>query len=324
MSKSLPNHLKDLPKNHPVDPEFKNVAARFPDLDAFGDQFENRSKKDILIDVDVKSTTDPQEESPDGLVIEEILPRHLRVPKDVAMIGQENTNNGVNLMDNMDVPPSKEQSPPSSDDEPEDIEYSVGRQYTQQTTDPLSNLQSLKDELSYPLTSNQEEDKTEKQSDKQEESKASQNEKPSRQSSVQPSVQPSVQSNGHQIKQQNVQNNRHQSGQTAKSNLQLLVEKDEERSKLQSEKLPSPVIQDDAESYDSNKQEEIIDNQTSKPDKPSKSIGLKVGNLIDVSPPDTPAAEKESDKLIDISEPSSPVQPDAPTIQIHEQSPERE
>ncbi|TIC68979.1 kinase-like protein [Wallemia mellicola] len=320
MSKSLPNHLKDLPKNHPVDPEFKNVAARFPDLDAFGDQFENRSKKDILIDVDVKSTTDPQEESPDGLVIEEILPRHLRVPKDVAMIGQENTNNGVNLMDNMDVPPSKEQSPPSSDDEPEDIEYSVGRQYTQQTTDPLSNLQSLKDELSYPLTSNQEEDKTEKQNDKQEESKASQNEKPSRQSSVQPSVQ----SNGHQIKQQNVQNNRHQSGQTAKSNLQLLVEKDEERSKLQSEKLPSPVIQDDAESYDSNKQEEIIDNQTSKPDKPSKPIGLKVGNLIDVSPPDTPAAEKKSDKLIDISEPSSPVQPDAPTIQIHEQSPEPE
>lgn len=319
MSKSLPSHLKDLPKNHPVDSEFSNVAARFPDLDAFGDQFENRSKKDILIDVDVKSTADAQEESPDGLVIEEILPRHLRVPKDVAMIGQENTSNGVNLMDNMDVPSSKEQSPPSSDDEPEDIEYSVGRDYTQQTGH-LSGLQALKDELSYPLTNNQKEDKTEKQNDEQQEGKASQNEKPS----TPPSVQTNGHQNGHQNEQPSVQQNRQQSGQTAKSNLQLLVEKDEERSKLQSEKLPSPVIQTDARSYDSNKQEENIGNQTSKPDKPSKPVGLKVGNLIDVSPPDTPAAEKKSDKLIDISEPSSPVQPDAPAIQVHEQSPERE
>ncbi|TIA68394.1 hypothetical protein E3P91_04092 [Wallemia ichthyophaga] len=79
--------------------------SRFPDLEAFGDQFDTLSRTTVRVDgvKDAQSPYTPDSpDSPDELVIEEILPRHLRVPRQLSS-SSPGSGKSVQMEDLMDV-----------------------------------------------------------------------------------------------------------------------------------------------------------------------------------------------------------------------------
>lgn len=373
-SKSLPSKLEKLGKQPAPsqDPDL-DAASRFPDLDAFGDHFETLSRRTVRVDT-VGTNVDKETQrhgalhlppdSPDGLVIEEILPRHLRVPREVPGVGVVSTENGIssnghaskseieNLMDarvskeeqasvgrtlsptktkTTDIrspspslkhaqpqPPSQSHSPIpappsqpsslSSDDDAEDIEYPLSRSYdpskkgqkqsgVRQEAD--STLQALKADLRYPNSPS-----------------------PS-------SLDRSAEVKGDELKKEKTPQPTtiaRPAPAQAKSNLQILIERDSERTKAQAERdvldeagydknaypLISPIREKGKESGD------VGVGVDRSPDVRKEQDEVHTATLVDITPDAEPGLHPQTQpqpptqtlplkgRLVDISEPSSP------------------